>query len=463
MGSGRKRAYFLIAVVLLLTAVGRAGYLYWDWTSNRQRLTELLDLAQRYAAAEVLSAYYRNFSLAARIAGNLEFEKAFALRDRKAMDKVILSVISSGAGEGTRLGSENATGTEAVTPGGVEKKSESKSVTKGAADKGARKSAGKKTHPPARGKDGKSNKDPGGKENNSSQPKKETTQASVIKSVLKHEAAGRGQHGTSSDNGEPGAADSAALVSSTTKCSAAVILQDNWTIFYSNDLEDLAEKRELALEPLDYPLAEKAIDFEFPPGPENPFPCGLWSLCDQNNFALSSLVPLKEKNKPIAVLAVNTPFDADLLEAIEQRTKSLRSDQNNLGIALFVMLGTRLTASSTELKKSQPSYLTSLTHATSDPFQDRTVLTESDGRLWKNLPLWGPDGQRPMGQVIICASLSKPPSITDPLGLGALCAALGLLLIAGTRAATGSRRQDIEHSPSSPAINLPKEDEEFQD
>jgi hypothetical protein len=307
LGSGRKTSCALIAV-LSITALARAGWLYWDWNLHRQKASELLEAAQKVAAAEVLSAFYKNFELATKIAANLEFEKAFATRDKKGI-------------------------------------------------------------------------------------------ARALDSIIKQQKAGN--------------------------TSTTIVLQQEWSVFYASAHQG---EEGLSLDPLNIPLSQRAISFEFPPGPQNPFPCGLCALTSKDKFALASLVPLKEDGDAVAVLTASTPFDSALLKNIEQKAKPLWSRQNNLGFASYIMAGASLAALSGDLQKSKPAYLTALTKVQRDPFEDRSAFTESDGRLWKNLPLWGPDGQHAMGQILICTTLAGM-AFTDPLMLGAFAAAL-LLIIA---------------------------------
>jgi hypothetical protein len=92
------------------------------------------------------------------------------------------------------------------------------------------------------------------------------------------------------------------------------------------------------------------------------------------------------------------------------------------------MQGTKITAQSEILAKEKPDYLRALTHAQTDPFEDKSSFVEADGRLWKNLPLWGPDGKHPMGQILISQNLTKPPFF-DPLILVSLITAIILLIV----------------------------------
>jgi hypothetical protein len=318
LGSGRHK-YYLALAVLLVMAFCRAGWLYLDWTTGKKRAVEILEAAQKRVAAEVLSTYYRNFSLAAAIASSLEFERAFATRDRKGIAAALRLLTK-------KLGGGATTNT--------------------------------------------------------------------------------------------------------------VILQENWSVYYASDLEG-TDTEERSLEAINIPLVERALAFEFPPGPQNPFPCALCCLSQPDSFALSSFVPLREKTSPVAVLSVNTPFGASLLKEVEKKLTGPEWQKNGTGLAFYLMQGTKITACSEALRNGEPAYLSELTRATSDPFEAGSAFVEADNRLWKNLPMWGPDGQHAMGQVIICTSLNKP-ALLDPMIIGAAVLASVLLF---ARARSGSLRR----------------------
>jgi hypothetical protein len=176
---------------------------------------------------------------------------------------------------------------------------------------------------------------------------------------------------------------------------------------------------------------EKALKFTFPPGPKNPFPCGLCGLINSDTFELASFVPLREKDKSIAALAVSSPFTAPLLNVIESKIAPLNAKKNGMGVAFYVMQGSKITASSPELQNSP--YLSRLSTVLKDPFEEKSTIKESDGRLWKNLPMWGPDGEHPMGQVIICSRLPDYAVFVDPVLLGSLAAALLFFILGKSR------------------------------
>ena len=308
LGTGKIIIYALTAV-LVTAAFARAGWLFWDWSTSKERSSATLESVQKVVAAEILTRYYKNFSVAVEVAANLDFEKAFALRDRDAVDKATQTILHKNS-------------------------------------------------------------------------------------------------------------DSA--YDSTT------ILQNEWKIFYSSDGPESQQASNIAS--LDVPLIDKALDFQFPPGPKNPFPCGLCSIPQENQVAMASFVPLKEKKHPIAVLAVSTEFGPIFLKELEEKISATKAAPKQIGLALYVMQGTKITAESEILAKEKPGYINALTHAQTDPFEDKSSFVEADGRLWKNLPLWGPDGKHPMGQILISQNLAKPPFF-DPIILISLISAIVLLIV----------------------------------
>ncbi|MBX9722148.1 MAG: hypothetical protein K2X81_12180, partial [Candidatus Obscuribacterales bacterium] len=204
---------------------------------------------------------------------------------------------------------------------------------------------------------------------------------------------------------------------------ATIILENNGLVFYSSDSP---KKFGYSTSIMNKTLVGNA--FNYVSG--NPkFPRALCSLSDTGTCTLSSLVPIHSAdNKVPAVLAVSTPFGNELLQGMERKIK-LVNELKDFDIAFFVMLDARVTASSANLQNVKPSYLAKLNHTRTDPFGDREIVEESDGRLWKNLHIWGPEPNKVLGQIIASTPIQNPLSNVAMLGLQIAIAAVAAFLL----------------------------------
>lgn len=175
---------------------------------------------------------------------------------------------------------------------------------------------------------------------------------------------------------------------------ATIILENRGLIFYSSDSPT---KFGYSADEINKPLVSAA--FNYRPGGGG-FPFALCALSTTKSFCLESLTPIRQGDKVPAVLAVGTPFGSDLLNGMERKIKLTNDGLKDFNLVFFVMLDAGVTACSPDLQNVKPSFLTSLNHAREDPFGGKSQLKEADGRLWKNQPIWGPDGRSAMGQII---------------------------------------------------------------
>jgi signal transduction histidine kinase len=191
---------------------------------------------------------------------------------------------------------------------------------------------------------------------------------------------------------------------------ATIVLENGGQVFYSSDTPS---KFGYSAKDFNRPLVGRA--FNYKPGSGAQFPFGLCSLSNTDTCTLSSLIPIRQGDKVPAVLAVSSPFGSDLLQAMDRKIK-LTSDQRDFDMTFYVLLDARVTACSPNLQNAKTSFIAKLNHVQQDPFGSGSSITESDGRLWKNLPIWGPDPQRALGQIIACTPL---PQTTNYAALGA--------------------------------------------
>ncbi|MBX9687836.1 MAG: PAS domain-containing protein [Candidatus Obscuribacterales bacterium] len=199
---------------------------------------------------------------------------------------------------------------------------------------------------------------------------------------------------------------------------ATIILENAGQVFYSSDTPS---KFGYSAQAFNKPLVQRAFNFRGPAGPNNTFPFGLCALSNTDTCTLSSLVPIRQQDKVPAVLAVSTPFGAELLQGMERKIKLSNDNLKDFDMAYFVMLNTRVTACSSNLANAKPGYLARLSHIQNDPFNDKSSTSESDGRMWRNLPIWGPDNKHALGQVIACSPVQSGSS-----NLFALAAQIGI-------------------------------------
>lgn len=183
----------------------------------------------------------------------------------------------------------------------------------------------------------------------------------------------------------------------------ATIIQENGQVLYSSDTPSkfgYMEKEE------NRPIVFKAFSFSG----SGQFPFSLCSLSITDGMTLASFMPVRVDNKVPAVLAVSTPFGNDLLLGMERKIKLVNESSKEIEMAFYVLPGSKVTALSASLAnaKPTPSYLEKLSNAREDPFNNQSVVAESDGRLWKNLRVTGPDGSRPIGQILVCVPVQNP-------------------------------------------------------
>lgn len=197
---------------------------------------------------------------------------------------------------------------------------------------------------------------------------------------------------------------------------ATIVMETGGQVFYSSDTPS---KFGYSAKQLNRPLVGRAFNFRPPPGPGNQFPFALCSLSNTDTCTLSSMTPIRQGDKIPAVLAVSSPFGNDLLQGMERKIK-LSNDLKDFDMAFYVLYDSRVTACSPNLQNAKTSFISKLNHIQQDPFGAGSTTTESDGRLWKNLPIWGPDGVRPLGQII--ASTPIPQTINT----GALAAQIAI-------------------------------------
>ena len=187
------------------------------------------------------------------------------------------------------------------------------------------------------------------------------------------------------------------------------VIQDNGKVFYSSDSP---AKFGYQTDKTNDAFGSRVIQ-----GSSGRFPpYALCALSITPTVCLSSAVPLKQ-----GILAVSTPFDTALLHGMERKIKITNESLKDFSMAFHVMMGKGVTACSPDLASSRPGYLSNLNRV-------QEGAAESDGRLWEHLPIWGPDGQLAMGQIIVCAPLQNPygnPAIALSLVLSA-AAAFGL-------------------------------------
>ena len=164
---------------------------------------------------------------------------------------------------------------------------------------------------------------------------------------------------------------------------------------------------------------------------QNGFAYALTILTNTGTTTLSSLIPINVNGKVPAILAVSTPFAANLLQGMERKIQLTNDNLKDIDMVFFGMLGAGVTACSTDLQgaKPPPNYLAELNKARNDPFGNTIKNTEADGRMWRNLPIMGPDNKNPMGQIIICTPLQNPlQNLTVLLMQLGIAAAVAFLL-----------------------------------
>lgn len=171
------------------------------------------------------------------------------------------------------------------------------------------------------------------------------------------------------------------------------------TITYSTDT---ADKDQYPAREFNKPLVQRAFSY----GTSN----ALTTLSENHIPTLSSVIPLLIDGRPVAAVAVSTPFTENLLEKMRQKMLASNAKLKDLGMVFYVLDGSRITASSPNLQSisPEPSFLRNLIRAKQAPFALGTESIEQDGRLWKNMPVMGPDGARVMGEIIICIPLRNP-------------------------------------------------------
>jgi signal transduction histidine kinase len=197
------------------------------------------------------------------------------------------------------------------------------------------------------------------------------------------------------------------------------IVLDNGKVFYSSDSP---AKFGYPIQEINNSFGSRVLD-----GSSRMPNYALCCLTITPTYTLSSAVPLKQ-----GMLAIGTPFAEELLHGMERKIKITNEALKDFNMVFHVLLGKGVTASSSELFNAKPSYLINLNRGTEKVQEGEK---EADGRLWKFLPIRGPDGQRAMGQVIVCAPLQNPygnPAIVLSLVLSAAAAyALSCLFTAG--------------------------------
>ncbi len=198
------------------------------------------------------------------------------------------------------------------------------------------------------------------------------------------------------------------------------VIQEDGIVFFSSDIPSKFGYRPSEI---NRPLVLRAFQYNG----QGPFACGLCVLSCSETPTLSSLVPVTTNGQKNAVLAVSMPFGAELLQGMERKIK-ITKDLKDFEMAFYVMAGTRVTACSPGLLAAKPSYLARLNRAQVDPFGDKGGSSESDGRLWKNLPIAGPNGSQALGQILVCTPLPNPLGnltvLMFQLGIAALAAFL---------------------------------------
>lgn len=158
---------------------------------------------------------------------------------------------------------------------------------------------------------------------------------------------------------------------------------------------------------MNMPILSKAFSLG---SAQNGFAYALTVLTNTGSTMLSSLIPINVNGKVPAILAVSTPFSSSLLQGMERKIQLTNDNLRDIDMVFFGMLGAGVTACSADLQAMKPpsGYLMQLNKANNDPFGNVTKNTEADGRMWRNLPIMGPDNRNAMGQIIICTPVQNP-------------------------------------------------------
>lgn len=134
----------------------------------------------------------------------------------------------------------------------------------------------------------------------------------------------------------------------------------------------------------------------------------LCSLSITGTACLSSLVPIRSNNAIPAIIATQTPFTSDLLQGMERKVK-VTTDLKDFELVFYNMELGRVVACSPALQNVRPSFLGKLNSAQNvNSFGEQ----ESDGRLWRPIPVWGPpkDGVPPQALGLIYVTAPIPNS-----------------------------------------------------